>query len=188
MKDTAGNKANQATDATQPEERRAVIQRLFEDHNDSLLRFLSVRLNSVEEAREVAQEAYVRLLKLDEPNAVSFFRAFLFRTAANLAIDRIRQRDRAGRYLPLVFPDVDEPSAEDCQASREKIQLITGYLRELPPKCRQAFLLGRIDGLSTRQIAARMRLSERSVRSYVLRAVVHIRSRLQRDLGESHGQ
>ena len=97
------------------EERRAVIQRLFEDHNDSLLRFLSVRLRSVEEAREVAQEAYVRLLKLDEPNAVSFFRAFLFRTAANLAIDRMRKRERADRYLPLLFP---EPTSHRPRTAR----------------------------------------------------------------------
>lgn len=170
------------------EERRAVIQRLFEDHNDSLLRFLSVRLRSVEEAREVAQEAYVRLLKLDEPNAVSFFRAFLFRTAANLAIDRMRKRERADRYLPLLFPDADEPSAEDCQAIREKIRLIGGYLEELPPKCRKAFLLNRIDGLSTPQIAERMQLSERSIRNYVLRAVVHIRNRLQKDSGDGNAQ
>ena len=70
------------------------ISRLFSEHNESLVRFLATRLHSVQEAKEVAQEAYVRLLSLDDSGAVSFLRAFLFKTAANLAVDRIRSRNR----------------------------------------------------------------------------------------------
>ena len=50
------------------------------------------RLRDEHEAKEVAQEAYVRLLQLDRPGAVSFLRSYLFKTAANIAIDRARQR------------------------------------------------------------------------------------------------
>src|SRR5687768_4480615 len=69
------------------------IERLFREHNESLIRFLLLRLRSYQAAREVAQEAYVRLLSLHEPGAVSYLRAFLFRTAAHLAIDRQRRED-----------------------------------------------------------------------------------------------
>src|SRR5688572_13760360 len=82
-----------------------VIERLFNDHNDSLLRFLAARLGSRQEAREIAQEAYVRLLKLDTPGAVGYFRAFLFRTAANLAVDQVRTRSYRERTAPLEFFD-----------------------------------------------------------------------------------
>src|ERR1044072_9185346 len=75
------------------------ITRLFSEHNESLVRFLSVRLHSVQEAKEVAQEAYVRLLSLDDSGAVSFLRAFLFKTAANLAVDRLRSRNRQRQAL-----------------------------------------------------------------------------------------
>ena len=64
------------------------ISRLFSEHNESLIQFLATRLRSVQEAKEVAQEAYVRLLSLEDSGAVSFLRAFLFKTAANLAVDR----------------------------------------------------------------------------------------------------
>jgi DNA-directed RNA polymerase specialized sigma24 family protein len=53
----------------------------------------------VQEAKEVAQEAYVRLLSLEDSGAVSFLRAFLFKTAANLAVDRIRSRNRQRQAL-----------------------------------------------------------------------------------------
>src|ERR1700735_2291658 len=73
------------------ESRASVVERLFREHNEALIRFLRGRVGSHNEALEVAQEAYVRLLSLDQPGAVSYLRAFLFKTAANIAIDRRRR-------------------------------------------------------------------------------------------------
>src|SRR5580700_507376 len=73
------------------ESRADVVERLFREHNEALIRFLRGRVGSRNEALEVAQEAYVRLLSLDQPGAVSYLRAFLFKTAANIAIDRRRR-------------------------------------------------------------------------------------------------
>jgi DNA-directed RNA polymerase specialized sigma24 family protein len=70
------------------------VERLFREHNTSLLRFIAARIGSTQEAREIAQESYVQLLRLNGPEAVSYLRAFLFRTAANLVTDRLRQRGR----------------------------------------------------------------------------------------------
>ena len=70
----------------------AVVERLFAEHNRSLIRFLRTRLKSDQEAKDVAQEAYVRLLQIDQPGTVSFLRADLFRTAVNIATDRMRGR------------------------------------------------------------------------------------------------
>src|SRR6267154_4784939 len=90
-----------------------LVERLFREHNEALVRFLLARLRSRQAALEVAQEAYVRLLSLDEPGAVSYLRSFLFKTAANIAIDR-RRRDAAhvrATELPLFheFADVRTP-------------------------------------------------------------------------------
>jgi DNA-directed RNA polymerase specialized sigma24 family protein len=59
------NPQNPPTGAAAPEPHNRLIERLFQEHNESLLRFLAARLGSRQEAREIAQEAYVRLLKLD---------------------------------------------------------------------------------------------------------------------------
>ena len=57
------------------ERRAALIEQLFRQHNQSLVRFLAAKLHSEQEARDVAQEAYVRVLRLDAPEAVSYLRA-----------------------------------------------------------------------------------------------------------------
>jgi DNA-directed RNA polymerase specialized sigma24 family protein len=64
------------------------VERLFREHNSALLRFVVAKVGSEEEAREIAQQAYVQLLQLDRPEAISYLRAFLFKTAANLAVGR----------------------------------------------------------------------------------------------------
>jgi RNA polymerase sigma-70 factor (ECF subfamily) len=163
-----------------PQGHAARIGQIFREHNQSLLRFLTGRLASEQDAREVAQEAYVRLLQLDRPEGVSFLKAFLFKTAANLAIDRVRRRrfaDHRGHYL---F-DLDmESSAESTTSVAEDASVTMAALAELPARQRMAFLLSRLDGLGSTEIAARLGVTDRAVRKYLVRALLHLRNRLQR--------
>lgn len=156
------------------------VDRLFRDHNDALLRFIAAKLGSVQEAKDVAQEAYVRLLRLEQGEAVSYLRAFLFKTAANLALDRLRQRAR--RRFVVSPRDADIPVFElspDRQFEGEQaLQSLRAALEELPEKCREAFLLYRLDGLSCKEVAQRMQLQERMVWLYVARALEHLRARV----------
>jgi RNA polymerase sigma factor (sigma-70 family) len=159
------------------------IERLFREHNAALLRFVSAKLGCEQEAREVAQEAYVKLLSLDRPEAVSYLRGFLFKTAANLALDRLRQRVRR-RTEPLIgesewtiFDLSPERQLQDAQA----IQVLRTALAELPGKCRQAFIMHRVHELSCAEIMQRLNIGERSVRLYVARAIQHLRTRLDEE-------
>ena len=69
----------------------ARLEELCRTHHRALLAFLQCRLQSISDAQEVAQEAYVRMLTLERPEGVDDLRAYLFRTASNLAMDRLRQ-------------------------------------------------------------------------------------------------
>jgi RNA polymerase sigma-70 factor (ECF subfamily) len=176
----------QAEAAMEPpieESRHLWVERLFSEHNASLVKFLRTRLRSNEEAREVAQEAYVRLLQLDQPQAVSYFRAFLFKTAGNIAIDRLRKdaRDRSRTVFP--FFETEAPSTERTELRRETIRQVSECIDELPPKCRKAFLLSRIYGMTTREVASQMHMTPRMIRNYLVQATLHIEGCLE----EGHG-
>lgn len=164
-----------------PQQRAELVARLFREHNEALIRFLALRLRSQQEAKEVAQEAYVRLLKLDQPGAVSFLRAFLFKTAANLAVDRIRH-EQATRRVKLEMKFLDElsgqPTPEQSANDAQELRLAECLIDELPPKCRRAFLLHKIYGLDLPDIARQMGVGERMVRTYVVRAVLYCRAGL----------
>ena len=164
-----------------PRQRTELVTRLFREHNEALVRFLALRLRSQQEAKEVAQEAYVRLLKLDQPGAVSFLRAFLFRTAANLAVDRIRHEQMARRVVresKFLEELTAQPTPEQFATDAQELQLVERLVNELPPKCRRAFLLHKVYGLDFADIAKQMGLGERMVRTYVCRAIVYCRAGL----------
>jgi RNA polymerase sigma-70 factor (ECF subfamily) len=168
-----------AADGSSPQE--SELARLFVEHNRDLVRFLQTRLESRQEAEEVAQESYARLLGLDQPDVLGFLRAYLFKTAAHLAIDRLRHRATrrsAGPRLEASYGLSDTPTPEDIAASEQEASLVSRYLAELPPNCQQAFLLYRVQELSPAEVAAEMRISERMVRYYVVRAISHCRARL----------
>jgi RNA polymerase sigma factor (sigma-70 family) len=170
-----------APDAAQPE----TVEQLFREHNNSLLRFLAVRLGSQQEAREIAQEAYVRLLNLHTPGAVSYLRAFLFKTASNLAIDRLRTRRYRERTTSWEFFE-KRPAAttpEQDLSGKQELQRLQRLLDELPPKCQRAFVLNKFHGMDAYAIAKEMKITDRMVRSYIVRALVHCRAGLE----DSHG-
>ena len=131
------------------------VESLFREYNQSLVRFLAARLSSDAEAREVAREAYVRLLQLDQPKAIGFLRAFLFKTASNIATDHLRRRRlaRAARTADPFDFEVDELIAprvrrehrgdRDCRAVLERAHATLPASRAAESCGRQELARGR---------------------------------------------
>ena len=162
------------------ESRVAVVEKLFREHNEALIRFLRGRVGSRNEALEVAQEAYVRLLSLDQPGAVSYLRAFLFKTAANLAIDR-RRRHRsydkvAGQQLFGEFTENRTPERQ--VAAEQTLYRLERLIESMPAKCRASFVMSQIQGLDAAAIAAQLGITDSMVRKYVVRALLHCRRQM----------
>lgn len=177
---TSGKPRDEPTPQEEGAESRAeCVSRLFREHNRALVGFVYARLKSEQEAREIAQEAYVKLLQLDAPEAASFLRAYLFRIAENLAFDRLRQRRSRGRLDTLIsFEELNlEASAERAAIAREELGLIEQAVSELPSKCQEAFREHRLADMPIGDVATKMNVSERMVRKHIARALVYIRLR-----------
>jgi RNA polymerase sigma factor (sigma-70 family) len=164
----------------------AAVSQLFREHNRMLVGYLTTRLRSEQEAKEIAQEAYVRLLQLHEPGTPSLLRAYLFKTATNLAIDRLRHRrvrQRAEEQQELfaelapTYNEWDDPAKQ--LLVRDQADQLLGYLQELPIKCQQVFKLHRLEGLPQHEVATRLGFSDRMVRRYVSYAMVYCHLRLE---------
>jgi RNA polymerase sigma factor (sigma-70 family) len=179
---SAASVSEAAVTAPGGEDRAALVLGLFREHNQALIGFLLGRVNSQQEAQEIAQEAYVRMLELDTAGAVGFLRAYLFKLAANLAVDRARQRATHTRLQETWVDPFEylsqEPSAERGAAAREELQLVRRFMGELPPRCRVAFYLHRFRDRSVSDIAQVIGVTERMVRIYIQQALVHCRMRL----------
>ena len=161
------------------------VSELFREHNRMLVGYLRSRLGSEQEAKEVAQEAYVRVLQLHEPGAPGLLRAYLFKTAANLAVDRLRHRRvrQRSEEQPQLFDELNPTRGElddpaEQLLAREQADQLLRILQELPAKCQQVMNLHRFEGASQRDVSLRLGISERMVRRYVTYAMVYCRLRL----------
>ncbi len=167
-------------DGAGPEDRASTVSRLFREHNRTLIGFLFARLRNEQEAREIAQEAYVKVLQFEQkPGAASFMRSYLFRVAENLAVDRVRQRRTRARLdqLNSIGDLFEEDVAERGAIAGQELSLLKQIVAELPDKCGEAFRLHKLQDSPLPEVAECMGLTERMVRKYVARALLYIRLR-----------
>lgn len=155
-------------------------EQLVREFNQSLVRMLQLRLGSYEDAREIAQEAYAKLLNLGSEPAISFHRAYLFRIAQNLATDLLRRRAYIERPTADgldLWPDAGA-SPERSASAAQAVDRLPALLAELPRNCAEAFRLVRLEQLSFAEAAVRLGLTERMVRIHVARALAYCQERL----------
>jgi RNA polymerase sigma factor (sigma-70 family) len=167
-------------DSSAGTDRAAQVAGIFRKHNRTLIGFLVSRLHNEQEAMEIAQEAYVKVLQLEgRQGAVSYLRAYLFRTAENLAVDRIRQRRSRGRLDSLESLDglFNEPLAERAAMAEQELALLRSAVAELPDRCREAFQLHKLEDRPLEEVATLMGVSERMVRKFISRALMYVRLR-----------
>lgn len=154
----------------------------MENHYRELLRFLSARLGDRQAAADVAHDAYLRVLERSSQARIEHPRAFLYRTALNLAVDEHR-RSRVRKAEPLHVLDeeegMSEPSPQVLEDQRQRLDLLTLALNELPPLCRESFLLRKLEGLSHNEIAAHLNISRSLVEKHIVNAMRHCRLRMQ---------
>ncbi len=174
-----GDCDSQSADQDEPsadELRPRMVADLARNYHEALVRFLMLRVGSKEEAREIAQEAYAKLLALDRPGSISFLAGYLWRTAANLAIDRRRQRTVRQRFADVAVQGEEKlaPSAERVAEGRQRLAIVERALGELPPRCLEAFTLRVLDGMRFDDVAREMRISDRMAQIYVARALEYL--------------
>jgi RNA polymerase sigma factor (sigma-70 family) len=156
----------------------------LEQHYDDVLRSLTRRMGDVQDAADVAQDTYLRLAAAPEATPeIRDPRAYVFRVAGNLAIDRLRSAKRAAATLSGA-EDGDSvadwaPSPEAALQARERLRVLDRALDQLSSNARRALLLNRVDGLTHARIAGLLGVSESMVAKYIAQALRLCRDRLK---------
>ena len=131
-----------------------------------------------EDAEDVAQDAWIHVLRLSAPQSVREPARFLARIARNLFIDRGRRRKREAALFDssadaeLAAHNGLDP--ERITSSEQALMRALAAIEELPPRCREAFELHRFEGLSYIGIAHRMGISVSMVEKHIAEAVLRL--------------
>lgn len=158
-----------------------LVEQLATDHNDDLVRYISRRVRSVADAREIAQEAYVRLLRLDRKDLIREPRPYLYRIAANVLyeFELKRRADQAGlvRWQSETVMEAVGRIDRDIELLGLHRQM-ESVLTQLSPKCRAVLILHRRDGMTYQEIADQIGISVSMVKKYLIQGLRHCRKAL----------
>jgi RNA polymerase sigma factor (sigma-70 family) len=160
---------------------------LFRKYRGSLFRYLRGLVPSHEDAAELVQESYARLLRQGSVSHLeAVARAYLFQTATNLARDHFRRR--ISRSLDS-HCDIDEVAVADDTRNPEEalewnqaVNLIKEGIKHLPPLTRKVFMLSRFRDKSYPEIAGLLGISTRTVERKVSKAMAALGERLAQEL------
>jgi RNA polymerase sigma-70 factor (ECF subfamily) len=159
-----------------------LVEGLASSSGSDLIRFIVKRVRTREDARDLAQEVYVRLLRMERKELIRHPRAYLFRVAANVLyeFELKRKTDFLGfsRWSDEQRADGDGesgPSEAEDPALRSRLEEV---LAELSPKCRAVLILHRRDGMTYDEIGAQIGISASMVKKYLKQGLRHCRERL----------
>lgn len=161
--------------ADDPERRALSLPEVIRRNHDALIRFLRRRLRNPADAEDVAQEAYLRMMRYEGSREVSSPSSMLFRVAGNLATDlfRAEQSRHTADHLDIdeIAPASEQPEADRELAAKQDLGVLLQTIDELPPRCRQVFLLSRVRHMTYQEIATHCDISVKMVEKHIHRAL-----------------
>lgn len=167
------------------EPKPSLVELLFAEHRGALQAFFRRRIRAKADASDLAQEVYLRMLRVSDQEAIRNPVSYLYTVAGNLAKEHAVLERRQANAV-----DVDElPAQEQLETlpafdreldAERRAERLRAVLRQLRPKCRAAVALRFDEGLGYREVATRLGVSPQMAKKYVAQALAHCRRRMAR--------
>ena len=137
----------------------------------TLMQFLQHNWRNKSDIGDLRQDVYVRVYESALEKLPDFPKSFLFAIARNLLIRRMRREqivpiEAITEFDALSVP-TDAPSPERAAVARDELRRLQAALDRLPPRCREAFIMQQVYGLTRREIADRMGVSDKTVMNHL---------------------
>jgi len=137
----------------------------------ALMQYLQHNWRNKSDIADLRQDIYVRVYESALKGIPDSPKAFVFATARNLLIRRLRREQivpiEAVSDFDALGTAIETPGPDSNLIARDELRRLQAALDRLPPRCREAFVMRQVDGLSRREIAARMGVTEKTVKTHL---------------------
>lgn len=131
---------------------------------------------------DIVQETYTRLVQVNDVSAVTNARAYVYRTAHSVVMDRLRRKQVvsfvAHTEIEAMASAIEELTPEDHARGRRELRELLDVVDELPAKTRRIFMLARVQGMSLRAVSQQTAIPESTVEKHVAKAMLHLMKRV----------
>ncbi len=144
-------------------------------HEGALRAWLRGKASLGFDVDDVVQETYAILAAKSEVDSIRNIKTYAFQVAYSVILQQLRRSSvvpiRAVADINALEAMIDEPSPEETVLHRQELDRVRRAIEAMPRQTRQAFVMRRIDGLSQREIARRMGLSEHTIEKHIARGI-----------------
>lgn len=157
------------------------FERLFKARYYTVYSFFLKKLGSSEDAADGTQETFLRMVRYNGTISLRSPDSYLFCIARNLVTDMLRTRAVRSKYTEAA--DIEtQPSTSPLQDAaldtREQRELIQAAISELPPRCKEVFVLHQLKDLTYKEVGSQLNISLNTVKNHYINALLRLRKAL----------
>jgi RNA polymerase sigma factor (sigma-70 family) len=170
-----------------PDIRQWFIREVF-PYEGALMQYLHQNWRGKADIEDLRQEVYLRVFEAAQREIPKHPKTFILKTAHNLLVDRVRREQvvpiAAVADLDALGAAVQTPGPERAAIAKDILRRLQDALDKLPPRCREAVVLRQIEGLSHREIASRMGISQDTVAEHLANGIAALADALYGDVAD----
>ncbi|AUP79974.1 RNA polymerase sigma factor [Flavivirga eckloniae] len=155
---------------------------IYTNYYDNLCVYLYSFTNNDQLAEDIAQDILLKLWEKREQLKIhSSLKSYLYKSAYNAFINNYKSRKRINEKLEAIkFTKLNqmENKIEDIKIMEQRLLYLKSAIDELPPKCKEALLLSKIEGYKYKEIAEVMNISVKTVENHIAHAFKLLRGKM----------
>lgn len=163
------------------DKKQELLKQLFKARYHSVHSFILKKLGSPEDAADASQETFMRMVRHNGTISLKSPDSFIFSVARNLATDMLRTRAVRSKYTETADIEAQPSTAPLQDAALDTLKqrkLIQAAISELPPRCREVFVLHQITSLTYKEIGSQLNISPNTVKNHYINALLRLRKAL----------
>jgi RNA polymerase sigma factor (sigma-70 family) len=157
---------------------KSFVAALAEKYGQRLKRFITSRARDPQDVPDLAQEVFLRLMRVEQHEGIRSPEAYLFTIASHVVHQHTLREMQAPKTLDIteLLSELQLTSADDPSANAElqqRLAIVRKTLEQLPPKYSTALLLHRFAGFTIEEIGEQLGIARVTAKKYLAQALLH---------------
>jgi RNA polymerase sigma-70 factor (ECF subfamily) len=161
------------------ESNQGVFEMVFNYYYSGLVIYADRIIQNMSVSEDIVQTVFMKLWEARQSLEIRSFRSYFIQCVKNRCIDHLRTTEIKNKYSQQTFIEINSINDHEFWVKSDLNDAIDQAIEKLPSRCREIFLMSRIDNMKIAEIAEKLQLSSRTVETQISNALKILRSELR---------